>query len=76
MTLRELAPSLDPKKLVRVEIFRGDEFSTEQHIFAGIKYAMMKMPDLIVINKEDLPWTYVLTGDPNQEPCYLEDVEI
>ena len=70
MKLKEMAPNLNPKKLIRIEIDREEQ---EQHIFADIEFALKKLPELEIIKVEEMPWTYVLKGDPNTDVVYPSD---
>ena len=70
MLLKEMAKDLDPKKLIRIEIDREEQ---EQHIFADIKFALLKCADLEIVDVEELPWTYVLKGDVNTTWVYPEN---
>lgn len=71
MKLKDLASQLSPKKLIRIEIDHNEEYQ-EQHIFADIKFALIKCAELDIIDGEEMPWTYVLKGDPNTDWVYPE----
>ena len=72
MLLKDLAKELDPKKLIRIEIDREEQ---EQHIFADIKFALLKCAELEIVDIEELPWTYVLKGDVNTTWVYPKTEE-
>ena len=72
MKLKDLAKQLSPKKLIRIEINRSEEYE-EQHIFADITFALIKCAELEIVDGTEMPWTYVLKVDPNTDWIYPEE---
>ena len=58
MTLKDLAPQLDPTKLIRVEV--EDPELPYQLIYVNIEFALREIPEVEVRDFETMPWTHVV----------------